>query len=99
MERCRFVNFSPADYNAEETYSSLNYAARVKKIVNNVQKQSESAEISRLKGIIKKLQSGADVSKEEVMGMDSEPPEIVSEDVQDHGNDEEGEGENPDTSS
>ena len=33
-----FVNFSPADYNADETITSLNYAARVKKITNNAAK-------------------------------------------------------------
>ena len=33
-----FVNFSPADYNSDETITSLNYAARVKKIVNNAAK-------------------------------------------------------------
>lgn len=33
-----FVNFSPADYNADETVTSLNYAARVKKITNNAAK-------------------------------------------------------------
>lgn len=33
-----FVNFSPADYNAEETLTSLVYAERVKKIVNNASK-------------------------------------------------------------
>lgn len=33
-----FVNFSPADYNADETVTSLNYAARVKKITNNASK-------------------------------------------------------------
>jgi len=27
-----FVNFSPADYNADETVSSLNFATRVKKV-------------------------------------------------------------------
>ncbi len=27
-----FVNFSPADYNADETVTSLNFAARVKKV-------------------------------------------------------------------
>ncbi len=35
-----FVNFSPADYNADETTTSLMYAARVKKIVNNASKVS-----------------------------------------------------------
>lgn len=33
-----FVNFSPADYNADETSTSLMYATRVKKIVNNASK-------------------------------------------------------------
>lgn len=33
-----FVNFSPADYNSDETSTSLMYAARVKKIVNNASK-------------------------------------------------------------
>ena len=40
-----FVNFSPADYNADETATSLSYAARVKKIVNNASKQAESEEV------------------------------------------------------
>jgi Kinesin motor domain len=29
-----FVNFSPADYNADETATSLGFATRVKKVVN-----------------------------------------------------------------
>lgn len=33
-----FVNFSPADYNSDETSTSLMYAQRVKKIVNNASK-------------------------------------------------------------
>ncbi|RYG56604.1 hypothetical protein EON66_02480 [archaeon] len=33
-----FVNLSPADYNAEETLSSLVYASRVKLITNNAEK-------------------------------------------------------------
>jgi hypothetical protein len=53
-----FVNFSPADYNADETTTSLQYAARVKKIVNNASKQAESEEVTRLKAIIRRLQGG-----------------------------------------
>lgn len=34
-----FVNISPADYNAEETATSLQYAARVKTITNDANKQ------------------------------------------------------------
>ena len=56
-----FVNFSPADYNADETSTSLMYAARVKNIVNSASKQAESAEVARLKHIIAKLQHGQKV--------------------------------------
>lgn len=62
-----FVNFSPADYNVDETVSSLGYAARVKKIVNNASKQAESEEVARLKAIIKRLQSGQAVQSDEVL--------------------------------
>ena len=44
-----FVNFSPADYNAEETCTSLQYAQRVKTITNSAAKAQESAEIQQLK--------------------------------------------------
>jgi hypothetical protein len=51
-----FVNFSPADYNAEETIGSLTYATRVKTIVNTVEKSSESKEVAVLKAKILSLQ-------------------------------------------
>jgi hypothetical protein len=51
-----FVNFSPVDYNADETITSLNYATRVKKIVNNASKQADNEEVARLKAQIKELQ-------------------------------------------
>ena len=54
-----FVNFSPADYNADETVSSLNFALRVKKVKNSASKQTgDSAEVTRLKKIIEKLKGG-----------------------------------------
>ena len=54
-----FVNFSPADYNADETVSSLNFALRVKKVKNTATKQTgDSAEVARLKKIIQKLKGG-----------------------------------------
>lgn len=68
-----FVNFSPADYNADETTSSLQYAARVKKIVNNASKQAESEEVTRLKAIIRKLQGGGTVAPEELEGVHNAP--------------------------
>ena len=37
-ENARFVNISPADYNSEETTTSLQYAQRVKMITNDASK-------------------------------------------------------------
>ena len=54
-----FVNISPADYNVDESVQSLNYAARVKKIVNSASKAIDSAEVARLKAIIRRLGGGA----------------------------------------
>ena len=62
-----FVNFSPADYNADETITSLNYAARVKLIKNNANKQAETEEVAQLKAIIKDLKAGG---KGEIAGVD-----------------------------
>jgi len=69
-----FVNFSPADYNADETSTSLMYASRVKKIVNNASKQAESEEVARLKQIIKKLKAGQVVEEEDMMMVVDGPP-------------------------
>jgi Kinesin motor domain len=52
-----FVNFSPADYNADETVSSLNFATRVKKVVNKVSQLKENAEAKRLKAEIARLRA------------------------------------------
>jgi hypothetical protein len=53
-----FVNISPADYNCEETLTSLVYASRVKLITNDAKQEKDSAEISRLKKIISNLRKG-----------------------------------------
>jgi len=60
-----FVNFSPADYNADETVAALNYATRVKTITNDVSKAAESAEVGHLKSIIKKLKAGQELDEAE----------------------------------
>ena len=59
-----FVNASPSDYNAEETSTSLLYASRVKTITNNAEKQSESAEVARLKALVRRLKAGEDVDED-----------------------------------
>jgi len=40
-----FVNISPADYNCEETLTSLVYASRVKLITNEAKQEKDSAEV------------------------------------------------------
>merc|ERR1712182_167289 len=47
-----FVNCSPAASNAEETNSSLSYAARAKLITNKVEKHQDNKEVARLKQVI-----------------------------------------------
>merc|ERR1719198_1559885 len=53
-----FVNCSPADYNASESYSSLQFAQRCKKVVNNASAQIETAQLKRLKAEIARLKEG-----------------------------------------
>ncbi len=70
-----FVNFSPADYNADETSTSLMYAARVRNACAALScrvsqlflrlQQAESAEVARLKNIIKRLMAGASAAEVE----------------------------------
>ena len=73
-----FVNFSPADYNAEETIGSLTYATRVKTIVNTVEKSSESKEVAMLKAKILSLQrqlmggGGGDAAEDDSSTSDSD---------------------------
>ena len=57
-----FGNISPANYNAEETITSLTYTARVRLITNNASKNADNKEIARLKGIIAKLKSGGAIA-------------------------------------
>lgn len=61
-----FVNISPADYNTDETITSLTYASRVKLITNDAQKNADNKEINKLKGIIAKLKRGENVDDAEV---------------------------------
>lgn len=55
------VNVSPLGSDSSESKSSLDYASRVKKITNEVSRNFETAEMSRLKSVIEayKKQSGA----------------------------------------
>ena len=51
-----FVNISPADYNRDETVTSLMYATRVKTITNQANKNNESEEVTQLKATIAELE-------------------------------------------
>ena len=66
-----FVNFSPVDYNADETQSSLVYASRVKLITNSAEKTVENAEIQRLKKLVAALRAGKEVSQAEIDAADA----------------------------
>jgi hypothetical protein len=68
-----FVNISPADYNADETETSLKYATRVKTITNSAAKAQESAEVAALKKIIKDLKAGKQVDVADVDQEDAGP--------------------------
>jgi kinesin family protein C2/C3 len=61
-----FVCIGPADYNADESVTSLSYATRVKAITNNVNRQAESKEIQRLKKIIDKLRNASNPNEVDV---------------------------------
>ncbi|KAF0719548.1 Aste57867_962 [Aphanomyces stellatus] len=62
-----FVNISPADYNQDETQTSLSYAPRVKLITNQANKNSDTKEVAKLKQIIKQLKAGHDVDLNETL--------------------------------
>jgi hypothetical protein len=47
-----FVNVSPSNYNESESKNSMDYATRVKKIKNKVQKNSETTATVALKKVI-----------------------------------------------
>jgi hypothetical protein len=94
---------SPADYNADETQTSLTYAARVKLITNNANKNQDGAEVSRLKAIIKKLQAGekvdvdAAVSSAVDSSSSSEPePAVAADDDVQYSAEEQDSGDQPD---
>jgi hypothetical protein len=61
-----FVNISPADYNVDETQTSLTYASRVKLITNDANKNQESEQVAKLKKIIAELKAGRDVDLDEI---------------------------------
>lgn len=58
-----FVNVSPADYNQDETQSSLYYASRVKQIVNETVKNIETKELTRMKEYLRQVTEERDKLK------------------------------------
>ena len=58
-----FVNASPADYNTAETVNSLQFASRVKKVVNQSTKTIETKEIKELKKQLMVLKAAMKMKK------------------------------------
>ena len=50
-----FVNISPADYNSQESKTSLFYGSTAKQIKNEVHKNVENQEVVKLQAEIKQL--------------------------------------------
>jgi len=65
-----FVNVSPSNYNEAESKNSLDYATRVKKIKNKVNKNVESVGTSNLKFKIQLLEQMFDKSREIIQQSD-----------------------------
>eukprot|EP00750_Incisomonas_marina_P008113 INCI15242.1.p1 GENE.INCI15242.1~~INCI15242.1.p1 ORF type:complete len:906 (-),score=218.96 INCI15242.1:400-3117(-) len=53
-----FVNVSPADYNAPETVSSLQFAQRCKTVTNKATASIETAQLKKLKQQLRQLKAG-----------------------------------------
>lgn len=69
-----FVNISPVDYNAPETINALKYAERAKKITNKAKVNVDSAQVAKLKAIIKAYEEGTyDAAK---FGMETEDLDV-----------------------
>lgn len=65
-----FVNCSPSVYNESETKNSLDYATRVKKIKNNVNKNIETREIQRAREALGQAEDLVDKLKSLLMTSD-----------------------------
>lgn len=65
-----FVNCSPSVYNEPETKNSLDYATRVKKIKNNVNKNIESKEMQRTKEALNQAEDLVDKLKSMLLQSD-----------------------------
>ncbi|CAD7966725.1 unnamed protein product [Amoebophrya sp. A120] len=63
-----FANCSPAASNAEESMGTMNYASRAKLITNNVSKQQESKELSRLKQVIATMSKEMSMNNQNLQG-------------------------------
>jgi len=61
-----FVNVSPADYNAPETVSSLQFAQRCKTVTNKATASIETAQLKKLKAQLRQLQAGGAASAQPV---------------------------------
>ena len=79
-----FVNISPAEYNMEESVTTLVYGSRAKMITNDTQKNVESKVQARINEAYKKMQSQLDLALDTLKTHNiAVPKEIIVEKVQD----------------
>lgn len=91
-----FVNISPADYNLEESVTTLVYGSRAKMITNDVHKNVESRLAARMNENFKKMQSQLDLAVEALQANNipvptgvqiEKAPDIVIEEAKDENED------------
>ena len=87
-----FVNIGPAEYNLEESVTTLVYGSRAKLITNSTQKNVESQAQARINEAFKTLQAQLELAVNELMrrnipiphGIDYEPiKEMKADDLRD----------------
>ncbi len=79
-----FVNISPADYNMEETVTTLVYGSRAKLITNDTQKNVETKMQSRMNEAYKQMQMQVDLAIQALKTNNIPiPTEIKIEDIAD----------------
>jgi hypothetical protein len=57
-----FVNIGPAEYNVDESVTTLVYGSRAKEITNNTQKNVETQAQARLNDMYKRMQAQLDLA-------------------------------------
>jgi hypothetical protein len=73
-----FVNISPADYNMEESVTTMVYGSRAKMITNDTQKNVESRQSLRMNEAYKKMQGKLDLAIQSLKANNIAVPEDIA---------------------